>query len=135
MRSYVRLNFPANSPDFPTIPPGAQQLGANADAPRRLQGGAEALLQAQAQLEHFGVDADAADGDRGGSPSSAQDTGAPPVEQRNNAAEENRQGAHADKDLLIQNKVAGDVLEVADQGVADDLAEIFGHNVHAECHA
>ena len=22
MRSYVRLNFPANSPDFPTIPPG-----------------------------------------------------------------------------------------------------------------
>ena len=131
MRSYVRLNFPANSPDFPTIPPGAQQLGANADAPRRLQGSAEA----QAQLEHFGVDADAANGDRGGSPSSAQDTGAPPVEQRNNAAEKNRQGAHAHKDLLIQNKVAGDVLEVADQGVADNLAEIFGHNVHAECHA
>lgn len=131
MRSYVRLNFPANSPDFPTIP--AQQLGAHADAPRRLQGSAEA----QAQLEHFGVDADAANGDRGGasSPSSAQDTGAPPVEQRNNAAEKNRQGAHAHKDLLIQNKVAGDVLEVADQGVADDLAEIFGHNVHAECHA
>ena len=102
---------------------------------RMRRAGCKSVLKLTARLEHFGVDTDPPDRDRGGGPSSAQDTSAPPVEKRNNAAEKNRQGAHAHKDLLIQNKVAGDVLEVADQGVADDLAEIFGHNVHAECHA